>query len=71
MKTRHGSATYVHNWYRAGETMIVEDSGLHFMPIKAYLGASSDGKDVCTSVNTFCSGFWRSSVHTAFTNVSL
>jgi len=47
----------IDNWHRAGETMIVEDSGLYLMPIKAYFGASSDGKDACTSVNTFCSGF--------------
>ena len=49
---------YIDNWYCAGETMIIEDGGLHLVPIKAYFGASSDGKDACTSVNTFCSGFF-------------
>jgi len=28
---------YIDNWHCAGETMIVQDSGLHLMPIKAYL----------------------------------
>ena len=62
---------YIDNWYHDGETIIVEDSELHLIPIKAYFGASSDGKDACTSVNTFLVIVWRSSVHTAFTNVSL
>ena len=47
---------YIDNRHHAGETMIVEDSGLHLMPEKAYLGASSDGKVTCTSVDTCCSG---------------
>jgi len=36
--------------------MIVKDSGLHLMPSKAYLGASSDSKVTCTSMDTCCSG---------------
>ena len=36
--------------------MIVKRSGLHFMPEKAFLGASSDGSVTCTSVDTCCLG---------------
>jgi len=33
---------YIDNWHKAGETMAVEDNGLHLMLDKAYLGASSE-----------------------------
>ena len=36
--------------------MLVEESGLHLMPEKSYLGASSDGNVLCTSVDTCCMG---------------
>ena len=36
--------------------MEVLPSGLHFIPEKAYLGASTDGIVVCRSVDTCCTG---------------
>ena len=47
---------YIENRHAAGETMIVKQSGLHLMPEKAFLGASSDGLVTCTSVDTCCLG---------------
>lgn len=47
---------YIENRRVAGETMIVKQSGLHLMPEKAFLGASSDGLVTCTSVDTCCLG---------------
>jgi len=35
---------------------MVEQSGLHLMPEKVYLGASSDGQVTCTSIDTCCIG---------------
>ena len=47
---------YIENQHAAGETMIVKQSGLHLMPDKAFLGASSDGLVTCTNVDTCCLG---------------
>ena len=49
---------YIENRHAAGETMIVKWSGLHLMPEKAFLDASSDGLVTCTSysVDTCCLG---------------
>ena len=47
---------YVANRCAVGEMMVVEESGLHLMPDKSYLGASSDGNVLCTSVDTCCMG---------------
>ena len=33
-----------------------EPTGLYLLPEKCYLGASSDGKLLCTSVDTCCYG---------------
>ena len=41
---------YIENRKAAGETMVVKLSGLHLMPEKAFLGASSDGLVTCTIV---------------------
>ena len=40
----------------AGELMEVLPTELHLMPEKAYLGALTDGKFVCRSVDTCCTG---------------
>ena len=47
---------YIENRRDAGELMEVLPSGLHLMPKKAYFGASTDGKVVCRSVDTCCTG---------------
>jgi len=47
---------YINNREAAGETMVVKESGLHLIPDKAYLGASSDGLVTCTSVDLCCQG---------------
>ena len=52
--------------------MTVEDSGLHLIPSKSYLGASSDMAKLLAQVWTHVVVVVRrSSVHTALTNVSL
>ena len=38
---------YIENRQRCGEDMEVEASGLHLMPEKSFIGASSDGKVKC------------------------
>ena len=45
---------YIENRNAVGEVMQVTCCGLHLMPEKSFLGASSDGKVVCTSVDTCC-----------------
>ena len=47
---------YIENRKDVGELMEVLPSGLHLMPEKAYLGASTDGIVVCRSVDTCCIG---------------
>ena len=47
---------YTENRKDVGELMEVLPSGLHLMPEKAYLGASTDGIIVCRSVDTCCIG---------------
>ena len=47
---------YIENRKAVGEIMQVTCCGLHLMPEKSYLGASSDGKVFCTSVDTCCNG---------------
>ena len=47
---------YIENRKAVGEIMQVTCCGLHLMPEKSYLGASSDGKVFCTSVDTCCTG---------------
>ena len=42
---------YIEDRQAAGEMMTVAPSGLHLMPEKAYLGASSDGLVICSNVN--------------------
>jgi len=39
-----------------GETIVFEPTGLYLLPEKSFLGASSDGKLLCTSVDTCCYG---------------
>lgn len=47
---------YIESRHKNGETMVFEPTGLHLLPEKSYLGASSDGKLLCTSVDTCCYG---------------
>ena len=47
---------YVENRKAVGEMMVVNKSGLHLLPDKSYLGASSDGLVTCTNVDTCCLG---------------
>ena len=47
---------YIANRKACGEDMIVELTGLHLMPEKPYLGASSDGKVIYTNIDTCCVG---------------
>jgi len=37
--------------------MVIKESGLHLIPDKAYLGASSNGLVTCTSVDLCCHGW--------------
>ena len=39
-----------------GETIVFEPTGLYLLPDKCYLGASSGGKLLCTSVDMYCYG---------------
>ena len=39
-----------------GKDMIVESTGLHLLPEKPYLGASSDRKVIYTNIDTCCIG---------------
>ena len=47
---------YIENRQRCGEDMEVEASGLHLMPEKSFIGASSDGKVLCKNVDTCSRG---------------
>ena len=47
---------YLENQKENGEEMIFEPSGLHLLPEKSYLDASSDGKLTCLSSDTCCNG---------------
>ena len=62
MNTRQGNTTMI---------MMVEDSGLHLIPDKAYLGTTSDGEVTCTSVDTFCSDVWKSNILTKCITVEM
>ena len=47
---------YLEGRQAVGKDMVVEPTGLHFLPDKSFLGASSDGKILCKSVDTCCYG---------------
>ena len=47
---------YIENRLAVGEVLEVTPSGLHLMVEKPFLGASSDGKVHCSSVDTCCFG---------------
>ena len=47
---------YIENRKAIGEIMEMTCCGLHLMPERSFLGASSDSKVVCTSVDTCCTG---------------
>lgn len=47
---------YLEDRQAAGEDMIVQPTGLHLLPDKSFLGASSDGKILCKSIDTCCYG---------------
>ena len=47
---------YIEDCLSVGEEMTVTHSGLHLMPNKSYLGASSDGIVLCSNVDTSCRG---------------
>ena len=47
---------YLESRHKNGEAISFEPTGLHLLPEKCYLGASSDGKLLCTSVDTCCCG---------------
>ena len=47
---------YLESRHKNGEAISFEPTGLHLLPEKCYLGASSDGKLLCTSVDTCCYG---------------
>ena len=47
---------YLEDRKKLGEEMSFEPTGLYLLPEKSYLGASSDGKLTCTSVDTCCIG---------------
>ena len=47
---------YLENRNHSGETIVFQPTGLYLLPEKSYLGASSDGKLLCTSVDTCCYG---------------
>ena len=55
-KEERACKRYIENRKDVGELMEVLPSGLHLMPEKAYLGASTDGIVVCRSVDTCCIG---------------
>jgi len=47
---------YLVNRQSVGEDMVVQPTGLHLLPEKSFLGASSDGKILCRSTDTCCYG---------------
>ena len=47
---------YIEDRLKVSEEMTVTPSGLHLMPSKSYLGASSDGLVLCSNVDTLCRG---------------
>ena len=47
---------YLEDRQKEGEAMSFEPTGLYLLPEKSYLGASADGKLLCTSVDTCCIG---------------
>ena len=47
---------YLEGRQAVGEDMVVQPTGLHLLPDKSFLGASSDGKILCKSVDTCCYG---------------
>ena len=47
---------YLESWRTVGEDIVFESAGLSLLQEKSYLGASSDGKLICKSVDTCCVG---------------
>ena len=47
---------YLESRQKNGEAITCEQTGLHLLPEKYYLGMSSDGKLLCVSVDTCCYG---------------
>ena len=47
---------YLVNRQSVGEDMVVQPTGLHLLPEKSFLAASSDGKILCRSTDTCCYG---------------
>ena len=47
---------YLEDQQKEGEAMLFEPTSLYLLPEKSYLGASADGKLLCTSVDTCCIG---------------
>ena len=47
---------YIKNRQQCGEDMVVEASGLHLLPDKSFIGASSDGKVLCRNADTCSRG---------------
>ena len=47
---------YIENRQQCGEDMEVEVSGLHLMPNRSFIGASSDGKVLCRNADTCSRG---------------
>ena len=47
---------YLENRNHSGETIVFQSTGLYLLPEKSYLGVFSDGKLLCTSVDTCCYG---------------
>ena len=47
---------YLENRQAAGEDIVFESAGLSLLAEKSYLGASSDGRLTCKSVDTCCIG---------------
>ena len=47
---------YIEDRKKYGEDMEVEASGLHLMPDRCFIGASSDGKILCRNADTCSRG---------------
>ena len=47
---------YLESRQKNGKAITCEQTGLHLLPEKCCLGASSDGKLLCASVDTCCYG---------------
>ena len=58
---------YVMNRQAFKEDMIVEPTGLHLLPGKSFLGASSDGKFCAGMLTHAVMGAWRLNAHIVLT----